>query len=137
MLLISCSTFSAVLGSFLCAWALASAQEVGVAQAFPLDQRLVEAEVELHNLSTLVRPLNRDELELVLQDRLTHVRNLLNDIARHEVDFVQAGEARKQEPQVLLDSLEAIEPGGQGSPAGRLGSPGYLRVWLASCGNSR
>jgi hypothetical protein len=37
---------------------------------------------------------------------------------------------------VLLDSLEAIAPGGQGSPADRLGSTGYLRVWLASCGNS-
>ncbi|MFP6904049.1 MAG: mechanosensitive ion channel family protein [Verrucomicrobiota bacterium] len=105
MLFISYSTFSAVLGSFLCAWALAPAQEVGVAQAFPLDQRLVEAEVELHNLSTLVRPLNRDELELVLQERLTHLRDLLNDIARHEVDFDQANEARKQELRVMLDNL--------------------------------
>ena len=97
MLFISYSTFSAFLGSFLFAWALVPAQEVSVAQTFPLDQRLVEAEVELHNLSTLVRPLSHDELELVLQERLTHLRSLLNDIARHEVDFDQADEARKQE----------------------------------------
>jgi len=78
---------------------------VGGEPAFPLDQRLVEAEVEPHNLTMLVRPLNGDELELVLQKRLAHLRSLLNDIARHEVDFDQAGEAHRQELRVLLADL--------------------------------